>query len=484
MKRLLIIMLLTAIPQWVSTTAACEKHEKNCKKIIVNGDGSQVQFRTISKGDGDGNVAAFAFVSADGEAAGADGRSEPKVIRLRKHLDANKDRGWLGVTIGTVSDALADQLGTDGQGTLILQVLEGSPAEEAGLESHDVILAINGEEIGTKVGESVKLIKANKPGDEIELLVLREGREQKINVVLGSRADMKGFNFDLKFSGEPFAEIEDKIITRGKIMLKDGKGEWIFKDLGNLEELEDLPDHIKMIMPHTGSRSIVINSEGESNTITVEVLRDGNVIAISREGDGEITVTRTDQNDNETENTYASEEDLEAGDEEAFEIFNHSSNAHQFTIDLDGMEALDDLDFDFDGKFNFVFDTDAWQEHAGEWQAQLEDSLSQIHELDGESAEKLHKIMAELHGEDGKAHLLKLHKLGEGLHGLKGHSGKLLRFDSKPKYSFEVRSDGTIEAKIRKGDAEIVRLFNDENDLYDRDPKLYEKYDDLMSDDE
>lgn len=490
MKLLLFTLLLSAVPQWVSTTVACDKEGEPCKKIFVTSDGSKIQVKTIGGVDGNGNVSAFAFVSASGEAAGEDGRSEPKIIRLRKLQESNKDRGWLGVSIGTVSKALADQLGTEGSGTLILNVVEGSPADEAGLEDHDVILAINGEDVGVKVGNSVKLIKANKPGDDVELLILRDGREQKVNVTLGSRPDMKGFNFEWKFEGEPFAEIEEKIVTRGKMLMKDGDGEWIFKDLGNLEELKNLPDHIKMIMPHTGTRTIVINSEGESNTITVEVLRDGNVIAISREGDGEITVTRTDQNDNETVNTYATEDDLEAGDEEAFEIFSKTGSANHFVIDMDGMEAFGDLDFDFDfdfdGKFNFVFDTDAWQEQAGEWQEKLEESLSQISESYDGSMEKLHGILAELTDVDGNSQLLKLHKLSEGLHGLKGHAlaPRMLRFQSKPKYSFEVRSDGTIEAKIRKGDSEITRLFDDENDLYDRDRKLYEKYDKLMTDDE
>ena len=61
-------------------------------------------------------------------------------------------------------------------------------------------------------------------------------------------------------------------------------------------------------------------------------------------------------------------------------------------------------------------------------------------------------------------------ELAFGLHGL-----------SKPRQSFEVRSDGTIEVHLRKGDSELVQLYDDEDDLEDRNPKMFRKYQDLMS---
>lgn len=54
----------------------------------------------------------------------------------------------------------------------------------------------------------------------------------------------------------------------------------------------------------------------------------------------------------------------------------------------------------------------------------------------------------------------------------------------KPKHSFEVNEDGQIEVRIRKGDSELVRLYEDADDLADRNPKLFEKYQELMELDE
>lgn len=70
-----------------------------------------------------------------------------------------------------------------GQGARVQNVTAGGPAEEAGLKSGDVIVAVNGE----RVDDAVSLItdiRTNAPGDEITLTL--EGG-QEITVTLGSR---------------------------------------------------------------------------------------------------------------------------------------------------------------------------------------------------------------------------------------------------------------------------------------------------------
>jgi len=56
-----------------------------------------------------------------------------------------------------------------------------------------------------------------------------------------------------------------------------------------------------------------------------------------------------------------------------------------------------------------------------------------------------------------------------------------LRHLGKPKHTFEVQTDGTIEVRIRKGDSELVQRFADEDDLAQRSPKLYKNYKKLMA---
>lgn len=68
-------------------------------------------------------------------------------------------------------------------------VRPGSAADKAGLKEDDVILKVNGKEIpGNEV--LIKTIGSYQPGDKVELVVQREGKELTLNAVLGDRAEL------------------------------------------------------------------------------------------------------------------------------------------------------------------------------------------------------------------------------------------------------------------------------------------------------
>ena len=62
-------------------------------------------------------------------------------------------------------------------------ILKGSPAEKAGLKDKDIITAVNGIKIGS-AGSLSTLIGEYKPGDTVQLTVIREGKEIAVNVTL------------------------------------------------------------------------------------------------------------------------------------------------------------------------------------------------------------------------------------------------------------------------------------------------------------
>ena len=62
-------------------------------------------------------------------------------------------------------------------------VVSGSPADKAGLKTKDIITAVNGVKIGA-AGSLSTLIGEYKPGDTVQLTVLRDGKELGINVTL------------------------------------------------------------------------------------------------------------------------------------------------------------------------------------------------------------------------------------------------------------------------------------------------------------
>lgn len=62
-------------------------------------------------------------------------------------------------------------------------IVKDSPAAKAGLKDKDIITAVNGVEIG-KAGTLTDLIGEYKPGDTVQLTVIREGNEMAVNVTL------------------------------------------------------------------------------------------------------------------------------------------------------------------------------------------------------------------------------------------------------------------------------------------------------------
>ncbi|AEF55772.1 DegQ family serine endoprotease [Marinomonas posidonica] len=112
------------------------------------------------------------------------------VEQLKK--DGKVSRAWLGVLIQDVSNDLAESFGLDRpKGALISRVLPDSPAEKAGLQSGDIIMRFNGEEIEHS-GELPYVVGGMKAGKEVAAQVYRDGKEQTIEITLEGRpADPK-----------------------------------------------------------------------------------------------------------------------------------------------------------------------------------------------------------------------------------------------------------------------------------------------------
>ena len=81
----------------------------------------------------------------------------------------------IGVQVQDVTKELAEQLGLDDTaGALVAEVLEGSPAERAGIERGDVILEANRQPV-ENAAAFVRVVRAAEPGKSV-LLLVRSGR--------------------------------------------------------------------------------------------------------------------------------------------------------------------------------------------------------------------------------------------------------------------------------------------------------------------
>jgi serine protease Do len=94
-------------------------------------------------------------------------------------------RGWIGVQIQPVTSEIADSLGLKkAEGALVAEPQANGPAAKAGIESGDVITAVNGEPV-KDARELARTIGGLSPGSSVKLNVLHKGQDKVVNLTLG-----------------------------------------------------------------------------------------------------------------------------------------------------------------------------------------------------------------------------------------------------------------------------------------------------------
>lgn len=95
------------------------------------------------------------------------------------------NRPYLGITVGNVaSDAYYGAV----EGVYVAEVDPGSPAEEAGMQEGDMIISMDGVAI-EMTDDIIDVRNQHVPGDEIEVVVERNGRQIELNLVIGDSND-------------------------------------------------------------------------------------------------------------------------------------------------------------------------------------------------------------------------------------------------------------------------------------------------------
>jgi serine protease Do len=100
--------------------------------------------------------------------------------------DGKVSRGWLGVTIQSVTDDIAASLGLDKpEGALVTKLAEGGPAAKSDLEVGDLIVSVDGEAIGDS-RDLARKIAGYSPDHRTKIKIIRDGKERNISVALGT----------------------------------------------------------------------------------------------------------------------------------------------------------------------------------------------------------------------------------------------------------------------------------------------------------
>jgi serine protease Do len=96
-------------------------------------------------------------------------------------------RAWLGVGLEKVDEDVAKEFGISG-GVVVTRLVPNSPATLAGIRPGDVIIAWSGQPVGDPM-ELTLQIGRTPIGEKVPIVVLREGRQLRLEVTLGQRPD-------------------------------------------------------------------------------------------------------------------------------------------------------------------------------------------------------------------------------------------------------------------------------------------------------
>ncbi len=98
-------------------------------------------------------------------------------------------RGWLGVRIQQVTDDIAESLGMEQtKGALVAGIIEGGPIKTGEIEPGDVIIMFDGKPVES-MRELPRVVAETQVGKRVDVVVVRDGKEQTVQVTLGRLED-------------------------------------------------------------------------------------------------------------------------------------------------------------------------------------------------------------------------------------------------------------------------------------------------------
>lgn len=132
-------------------------------------------------------------------------------------------RGYLGVALQRVDADIATAVGLDKpQGALVSEVVPGSPAESAGLQSGDIILELQGAPVES-LGAFRNIVALAKPGTDLSMKVRREGKELTLTAKVGQNPEHSPQGMEVEeFLGILLEPVTSDIAKRFSLDTKTG----------------------------------------------------------------------------------------------------------------------------------------------------------------------------------------------------------------------------------------------------------------------
>lgn len=192
--------------------------------------------------------------------------------------------GWLGVMLQPLTDEIAAAMNLEKgtAGVLVSDVVDDSPADEAGFEKGDLIVDIDGTSI-TDVDGAIAKVKDLGPGSKVKMVVMREGKKQVISAVLGDRAQMAAkIDEDDKDDEDDEAEAEDDYYN-----FRIPRIERVFKDIKDIRighggyigvEIRTISADLGAYFGVAGGEGLLVLEVVEESPAEMAGLRAGDVI--------------------------------------------------------------------------------------------------------------------------------------------------------------------------------------------------------------
>jgi len=361
---------------------------------------------------------------------------------------------WIGVRMTPIPEPLAAHIGKDG--TMIANIVKGSPADQAGLERYDVITAFNGQKIGD-MEDLVNAVGGVKAGRQAELKIVRGGETKTLNIAPAERPDPGHWEYKYE---EPEANVVDRSLNlRGHRLRLGPGGDWIMEELGPLRaipdvlkklekfewkgfEPEDLDVRVEVAPFGALPKAYELDADAESGArveVQVRVDKDGQVTTVRRDADGKIHVERVDPDGQKSSATYDEADEFKKADPEGYKLYRRFGGLRgrmwmQFQPDT---EQLD--------KLRHKFEVEVKQK--------LEDA-SKVLDRGREAAREAHKRFESEVKKEAAA------KEAE---------------TAARNLSIDIDADGGITITTSEGGRTTVRKFDSKEELQQKAPELYEK---------
>ena len=128
-------------------------------------------------------------------------------------------RGFLGAQLQDLDPDLAGAFGiTTRNGAVLVNIIEGSPAHQAGLQPGDVVTSVNGKPVAN-AADLRNQVGLKRIGEKVKLQVIREGKQKTVTATVAERKTVE-LPSDLRnerLAGATFGEIPEQSIAYGRI---------------------------------------------------------------------------------------------------------------------------------------------------------------------------------------------------------------------------------------------------------------------------